>query len=141
MEYLIGAALAVGVAAFGVLSGFERDRAFYPTVLVVVAHYYDLFALVGGQSALGAETIGFVLFVGLSVLGFRTNLWIVAFALAGHGVFDLVHGHIITNSGIPTWWPMFCLSYDVAAGLHLAWRLHTKKITATAGLSLAAPSR
>ena len=47
MDYAIGAALAVAVGLFAALSGFDRDRAFYPTVLIVVAHYYLLFALIG----------------------------------------------------------------------------------------------
>jgi Protein of unknown function (DUF3703) len=52
-------------------------------------------------------------------------------ALVGHGLLDWHHGHLIENSGVPDWWPMFCMSYDIAAGAYLAWRLHSKKIVAT----------
>src|SRR3954470_5341909 len=45
MAYLVGAGLALVVAAFAALTGLDRDRAFYATVLIVVAHYYDLFAV------------------------------------------------------------------------------------------------
>jgi hypothetical protein len=49
----------------------------------------------------------------------------------GHGLFDWYHGQWIENAGVPAWWPMWCLSYDVAAGAYLAWRLLSGKIDAT----------
>lgn len=39
MATLIGLGLAVAVAIFARIAGFDRDRAFYPTVLIVVASY------------------------------------------------------------------------------------------------------
>ena len=44
MPYTIGIVLSVGVALFASYVGFDRDRAFYPTVVIVVASYYVLFA-------------------------------------------------------------------------------------------------
>jgi len=61
------------------------------------------------------------------------SLWLVAVALAAHGVFDLVHARIITNPGVPGWWPQFCGAYDVAAGAYLAWMLKRGRIPAIAG--------
>ncbi len=131
MEYLVGAGLAMVVGAFATASGYDRDRSFYPTVLIVVASYYDLFAVMGGrESALGAETAAFTAFVVLSIIGFRTSLWVVVVALVGHGVFDFVHGHVIANPGVPTWWPMFCLTFDASAAVYLAWRLVSGKTAA-----------
>ncbi len=40
MEYLIGLILAVVVAGLATVVGFDRDRAFYPTILIVIASYY-----------------------------------------------------------------------------------------------------
>jgi hypothetical protein len=39
MVYAIGIVLALVVACFARLTGFDRDRVFYPLVAVVVAHY------------------------------------------------------------------------------------------------------
>jgi len=39
MEYLIGVGLALVVCAFAMLTGFDRDRVFYPTLLTVIATY------------------------------------------------------------------------------------------------------
>ena len=70
MPFVIGIVLSVGVALFARSVGFDRDRAFYPTVMIVIA-------------------------------------------LAGHGVFDALHGHLLENSGVPVWWPAFCLAFDL----------------------------
>jgi len=39
MPYLAGIVLALTVSGFATLVGLDRDRAFYPTVLVVIASY------------------------------------------------------------------------------------------------------
>jgi hypothetical protein len=44
MPYVIGIVLSVAVALFARRAGFDRDRTFYPTVLIVIALYYVLFA-------------------------------------------------------------------------------------------------
>jgi hypothetical protein len=120
----IGAGLAIAVGIFGTLAGLDRDRSFYPTVMIVIASIYALFAVMGGSThALLVECAVGALFVGVSVAGFKTTLWWVAGALAAHGVFDLVHGRFIDNPGVPLWWPAFCSTYDLAAAGYLSWLL------------------
>jgi hypothetical protein len=124
MPLLVGILLSLAVSLFAKWVGLDKDRAFYPTVLIVVASYYDLFAVMGGSTAaLLVESSVTIVFLVAVVLGFRRNLWIVAGALLGHGLFDLVHPHLIANPGVPDWWPMFCMAYDVAAAAWLAWLL------------------
>ena len=131
MEILIGALLALGVGGLSTLVGFDRDRAFYPVVLVVIASYYGLFAVMAGGGALWPEAIGLAAFTAVAVIGFRTSLWLVAAALRAHGVFDLVHPHMIDNPGVPRWWPAFCLAFDAAAAGYLAVRLLQERQRAT----------
>src|SRR4029079_19008851 len=120
-------ALSVGLMATSV--GLDRDRALYPAVTMVVASYYALFAVMGASTqTLALETLVAAVFVALSLVGFRSSLWTVALALAMHGVFDVVHGRIITNPGVPAWWPSWCLAYDVTAAAYLAWRLKSGRI-------------
>ena len=124
LPYVIGIVLSLGVALFARLAGFDRDRAFYPTVLIVIASYYVLFAAMSGsiQTAV-LESVVMTPFVVAAVAGFRGSAWIVVAALTGHGVQDAVHGHIVANAGVPGWWPAWCLAYDVGAAGALAWIL------------------
>ena len=118
MEYLVGLFLALAVSVSATLIGFDRDRAFYPTVMVVIASYYGLFAVMGGSvQVLLLESIAIAAFVGLSVLGFKRNLWLVAVALAGHGVLDFFHHALVQNTGVPRVWPGFCMAFDLTAGV------------------------
>ena len=83
MEYLIGVVMALAIGFFASAVGFDRNRAFYPVVMIVIASYYALFALMGGS----------------------------------------LHSHLVSNPGVPGWWPGWCLSYDVTAAGYLAWLL------------------
>jgi hypothetical protein len=124
LPYVVGVVLSIGVALFARWVGFDRDRAFYPTVLVVVASYYVLFAVMSGSvETVLLESIIMALFAVAAVAGFKTSAWIVVAGLAGHGAMDAVHGLILQNAGVPAWWPAWCFSYDVGAAAALAWIL------------------
>jgi hypothetical protein len=121
VAYVVGAVVALLTYALGKVAGFDRDRAFYATILIVVGHYYVLFAVeAGSTSALIPELAGMTVFVALAVAGFKFAPWLIPAGLAGHGVFDAVHGYLVTNPGVPTWWPAFCGTYDVVIGAAVA---------------------
>ena len=124
MPFFVGIVLSLTVAVLMRRIGFDRDRAFYPTVVIVVASYYVLFAAIGGSvSVLVTESIVMAGFSAVAVIGFKSSPWIVVMALAGHGLFDAFHGQVIVNPGMPSWWPAFCGAYDVGAAVGLAWFL------------------
>ena len=52
MAYLVGALLALAVGGLGTVVGLDRDRAFYPTIMIVIAFYYILFAVMGAEGRL-----------------------------------------------------------------------------------------
>jgi len=124
MEYVIGLILAASVAGLATVIGFDRERAFYPTVMIVIASYYVLFAVMGGSSRTLiieiAVSSGFLL---VALLGYRRNFWLIVAALVGHGVFDFVHHLFIDNPGVPHWWPGFYLAFDGLLGVYLAVHL------------------
>ena len=126
MEYLIGVLLGCVVSGGGALVGFDRDRSYYSAVLIVVATYYVLFALLGASSGiLLIEIVAACVFISLAVLGFKGSPWIIAAGLVGHGVFDFARLGHLHNPGVPPWWPGFCMSIDVFMGVWLAvllWR-------------------
>jgi hypothetical protein len=115
MAYVIGIALAPVIAFIGRAVGFDRDRAFYSTILIVIALYYVLFAAMGGSTrALIVESLLAMVFLAVAVIGFRLSPWIVVAGIGAHGIFDLVHPYLVSNPGVPVWWPAFCMSIDVA---------------------------
>jgi hypothetical protein len=124
MSFFIGITLALAVGVFARWFGLDRDRAFYPTVMIVIACLYSLFAIMAGSpGALVAEFAVGAGFIALAMVGFKRSLWFVVAALAAHGLFDIFHPHAFHNPGVPGWYPEFCFAYDVAAAGFLGWRL------------------
>jgi hypothetical protein len=76
MPHAIGGVLALLTGLFLRSVDFDRDRAVYPTVVIVIASYYVLFAVMGGSvralSIESAVTLGFAL---VAVLRFAGNPW------------------------------------------------------------------
>ena len=133
MALLIGTLLAFVVGLFATVVGLDRDRAFYPTVMIVIAFLYALFAVIGASTqALVLESLFGVVFVVGAVSGFKSSLWIVAAALAAHGIYDFLHDWVVANPGVPSFWPAFCGAYDVTAAAYLAWLLTSGRIRAAA---------
>jgi len=133
MEYAIGIAAATAVGLFATLIGFDKERSFYPVVLIVIATLYLLFAAQAGSTgALVPEAIPAFLFVATAALGFGKPPWLVVAGLARHGVFDFFHRAVITNPGVPVWWPGWCLAYDVVAAGYLAALIITRRVSRTA---------
>jgi hypothetical protein len=121
VEYLIGVVLAAMVCVFAMLSGFDRGRVFYPMLVIVVATYYILFAAMASSiPALMVESLVAGAFLILAVVGSKKSLWLIVAALVAHGIFDFFHHLLIQNPGVPVWWPGFCGSFDIFAGIFLA---------------------
>ena len=129
----IGVLLALAVGLMATVVGLDRERSFYPTVTIVVASYYVLYAVLGGSThALVIEAMVFLAFWAAAVWGFRSSLWLVSAALAAHGLLDFVHDALVFNPGLPSWWPSFCAGYDIAAAFYCAWVLKTGRARARA---------
>jgi hypothetical protein len=117
MEYAIGAILGAVICPFASVVGFDKERGFYPVVLIVIEGYYLLFATMAKSTdALLTETIPLFLFAGLAL----------------HGGFDFIRHAIIPNPGVPAWWPGFCLAIDVAMAGYLAVLIRVRKDSQTA---------
>jgi hypothetical protein len=76
MPYVIGIVLSLCVTVFARYVGFDRDRAFYPTVMIVIALYYVLFAVMSGsvQTAV-IESLVMTLFAAAAVARFKSSRW------------------------------------------------------------------
>ena len=124
---IVGSVAAAGVALFAHVIGYDRDRAFYATVLTVVGMLYVLFAVMAGGRGLLPEVAFFAAFAAMAAVGFRWSMWIVAAGLALHGLFDFVRYSVLVAPGAPSWWPEFCGSYDVVAALALSVLLTARR--------------
>ena len=127
LALIIGSLAAACVGLFAHVVGYDRDRAFYATVLTVVGMLYVLFAVMAGGHGILAEVAFFAAFAALAAAGFRWSMWIVAAGLALHGLFDFVRYSLLIAPGAPSWWPAFCGSYDVVASLGLAALLLSRR--------------
>jgi hypothetical protein len=115
---IVGLLLAVGVAALGKFTRFDQDRSFYSTVLIIIASYYVLFAILNSSAhALVWELVIAVAFSTVAIVGALFLPTLVGIGIIAHGLFDLVHDGLIENSGVPSWWPSFCGSIDVLLGI------------------------
>ena len=129
MEYLIDLLVSLAVAGFAIAIGLDRERALYPIVLIMAASYYVLFAVMAASGRTLITEIGFASgFLLLAAIGYKRSLWLVAIALVGHGVFDIVHRLLIANPGVPHWWPGFCFVIDVIFGGLLGWSLWRRRL-------------
>ena len=118
MEFIVGVALALFVCVAASLLGMDRDRVFYPTILIVIASYYVLFAVIdGSHKVLHSEIAIAAVFTVVAVVGFKRNLWLVVAALAGHGVMDFFHHVLVQAAGVPRAWPGFCMAFDLTAAV------------------------
>ena len=110
---LWGIGLGVVVIALATTLAFDRDRSFYPAVMIVIATYYVLFAVMSGSArAIAIETGLALLFVAAAIAGHRSNPLIVAAALLTHAAYDAIHHLIFPDHGAPVWWPGFCGAID-----------------------------
>jgi hypothetical protein len=121
MEYLVGSTLALFFCAAAAGLGMDRERVFYPAVVMAVASYYLAFAVVDGRSeVMRSEVAIAAVFIAAAVAGFKRSPWIAVIALGGHGVMDGFHHHLVHNTGVPQVWPGFCMSFDVTAAAFVA---------------------
>ena len=127
LAFITGTLAAAIVGIFAHAVGYDRDRAFYATILTVVAMLYVLFAVMAGGQGLLREIAFFAIFAALAAVGFRWSMWIVAAGLGLHGLFDFIRHSVLVAPGAPSWWPAFCGSYDVVAALGLAALLLSRR--------------
>lgn len=115
-----GVVLAVVLALSARLTRFDLDRSFYPTILIVIATYYVVFAFMSGE-AIWAEIVAASVFAAFALAGVYFLPVLVGLGIVLHGAFDFIHPRIIDNGGVPSWWAAFCGSVDVVLGTWVIW--------------------
>ena len=121
MEYIVGTTLALVFCSAAAALRMDRERVFYPAAVIAVASYYLAFAASDGRSEVWLSELAIAaVFIAAAVLGFKRNPWFAVVAMAGHGVMDAFHHHLVHNAGVPQSWPGFCMTFDVTAAAFVA---------------------
>ena len=121
---LIGVALGVlTIALARIISG---ERWLYALGLLTLPGLYAFFALHAGQQAVGVKELIYglpYLVAGLlfAFVSIRQSAVVVGAFWILHGLYDLTHSKLITNAGVPHWYPAFCFSVDVVIGAYVLW--------------------
>lgn len=124
IEALIG--VAVGVLTILVARFIRGERWLYSLGLLTLPSLYASFALRAGEHAVGVkEMIYGVPFVVAGLVcvfvSVRHSAVVVGVFWLLHGLYDLVHSQLITNTGVPDGYPIFCFVVDAVIGLYLLW--------------------
>jgi hypothetical protein len=124
IEALVGA--AVGVLTVACARFIRGEHWLYSLGLLTLPSIYAFFAVHAGEQAVGVkEMIYGVPFVvaGLvfAFVSVRHSAVVVGALWLLHGLYDLAHSQLITNTGVPGWYPIFCFVVDAVIGLYLLW--------------------
>ena len=117
---------AIGVLTIVIARFIRGERWLYALGLLVLPGLYALFALRVDEPAVGIKEMVYgvpwvvagLVFAFVSV---RRSAVVVGASWLLHGLYDLVHSQLITNTGVPGWYPIFCFVVDVVVGAYLLW--------------------
>ena len=115
----IGALAAIAIWLMARQFQFDTERSFYPTLVVVIAGYYILFAAMTGVGLL-RETLIALGFTAGALTGVFHVRGLIALLLFVHGGDDIAHAYLIEQPVAPTWWPLFCGTLDAVLGVLIA---------------------
>jgi hypothetical protein len=98
----------------------------YAIGLLTLPSLYALFGLRAGDYTVSARELIYgipyiasgLLFASVSI---RHSGVIVGVLWILHGLYDLIHGRLIMNAGVPAWYPAFCFSVDIVIGAYVLW--------------------
>lgn len=129
IPFFVGFILTLGFIFVALLSGLSRDRGVYPATLIAIALFYVVFAFEhGSHTTIIFNIIVAALFIGSAIFGYLRGLYVVAYALIGHGIFDVIY-HVSGDSPAPDWWAPLCVAADVVLGGFLIYALKTNKLS------------
>src|SRR5262245_28781439 len=94
--------------------------------LLTLPSLYASFALRAGEPAVGVKEVicGVPYFVAglfFAWVSVRHSAVVVGAFWILHGLYDLTHRQLITNAGVPSWYPAWCFAVDVVIGAYLLW--------------------
>lgn len=123
---LIGAACGTAIIFVMHHNGMLSQRSGAAMLLAAIASFYPVFAVISGDPL--AIIVHLAIFAGFSFLAIRAyhnGLHLIAGGLIAHGLFDIGTSSIHITG--PIWWPAFCASLDIVAGILILRLIQTGK--------------
>ncbi len=124
IEAFMGA--AVGVLTIVSARSIRGERWLYSLGLLTLPSLYAFFALRASEQAVSVkEMIYGVPYVAAGLVfafvSVRRSAIVVGVLWLLHGLYDLAHGQLITNTGVPGGYPIFCFVVDAVIGSYVLW--------------------
>lgn len=116
----IGIVLSLFIIFSAKFTRFDRDVSFYPSILIFIASFYILFAVMAGHSIVRESFIAFI-FILLALYGAYKSLFVIGLAIMLHGAYDILHIFQFKESVAPTWWAPFCAAVDFVIGIWVTY--------------------
>ena len=122
IEFLIGVSLAL--STIFVSRSMNVRNWLYTAFLLSLPAIYMAFGLFSGTSGviLNEFIYGipyFIIAIICLKFNFKYATYIVSLLWLAHGAYDLWHSQLFINSGVPSWYPLFCLAVDIVIGGYL----------------------
>ena len=121
IEIISGVVVAVLIIIVSrMLSSYFTVKLFAATNLVAIAFIYVGFVLKQNPvSSIILEIAVALFFYFLALIGYVKNNLLIAYGIMLHGVWDIFHHKsLFIQTGIPDYWPSFCLIIDIIDGLY-----------------------
>ncbi|HBS05563.1 MAG TPA: hypothetical protein DEA96_11390 [Leptospiraceae bacterium] len=117
MEFIAALIVTSSILGAGFLLGYNRDRSYYTTILIVIALIYVLFGFMEGTAQrILVESVIALIFIAAAILGERLSHMITGVFIILHGIFDVMHPQLLPGKVVPEWYPLFCLYVDLMLG-------------------------
>jgi len=97
---------------------------FYSLSLVSLPAIYMAFGIFSeGENVILKELLYGLPFFAIGIISllysFKFSAYIVAAFWLFHGAYDLYHNHLFINTGVWSWYPVFCAAVDITVATYL----------------------
>lgn len=122
---LSGAILVLSLYRLGAL----KERSGIAVLLGAIASFWPVFAVQANAPMLTivVHALVFVAFAIIAAYGFRQSAAVLAAGIIAHGFFDALV--LVADNPGPSWWPAFCGTLDIVAGVILLFLIRTRRIS------------
>jgi len=122
IELLAGILIVFPLVLLGRKNKYESW--IYSLSLIILPVIYMVFGIFAeGEGVILKEFFYGLPFIAIGLIsyiyGFKFSAYIVALFWFFHGGYDLYHNHLFINTGVWSWYPVFCAAIDATLAIYL----------------------